>query len=214
MKPNPNYRGKWYAPMIDNPDYKGEWAPRLIPNPGYFEDNEPVKSLEKIVSRFVSDVLRVLNSFVQGGVGIELWTMTEDILFDNLYVGHSPEDAKKLAEQTFEVKKKIEQEANKAQQAAEEEEEKGTVTSLKDDPVGFVRGKVLEFIELAKIDPMFAARVMPEVAGGLGLVALFFVGALFSLLFGGSSSKPSAVSLHSFSCQFVLTSPPPAIQED
>jgi hypothetical protein len=52
MKPNPAYRGKWYAPMIDNPDYKGEWAPRKISNPNYFEDNDPVKSLEKIVSSF------------------------------------------------------------------------------------------------------------------------------------------------------------------
>ena len=39
--------------MIDNPEYKGEWAPRKIANPGYFEDNTPVKSLEKIVRRFV-----------------------------------------------------------------------------------------------------------------------------------------------------------------
>lgn len=48
-KPNPLYKGKWYAPMIDNPDYKGEWAPRKIPNPDYFEDLTPVKSLNKIV---------------------------------------------------------------------------------------------------------------------------------------------------------------------
>ncbi len=48
-KPNPNYKGKWYAAMIDNPDYKGEWAPRKIENPGYFEDLTPVKNLIKIV---------------------------------------------------------------------------------------------------------------------------------------------------------------------
>ncbi|KAF6748416.1 Calreticulin family-domain-containing protein [Ephemerocybe angulata] len=72
------------APLIDNPAYKGEWAPRKIPNPAFFEDKAPVKSLPKI-----------------GGVGIELWTMTEDILFDNIYVGHSVEDAKKLAAETF-----------------------------------------------------------------------------------------------------------------
>lgn len=30
--------------------------------------------------------------------------MTEDIFFDDLYIGHSVEDAQKLAEQTFEVK--------------------------------------------------------------------------------------------------------------
>ena len=48
-KPNPLYKGKWYAPMIENPEYKGEWAPRKIPNPDYFEDLTPVKSLNKIV---------------------------------------------------------------------------------------------------------------------------------------------------------------------
>ena len=61
MKPNPLYRGKWYPPMIDNPEYKGEWAPRTIPNPNYFEDNEPVKSLEKIVSHSILDIIPVLN---------------------------------------------------------------------------------------------------------------------------------------------------------
>jgi hypothetical protein len=51
-KANPKYKGKWYAPMIDNPAYKGPWSPRKIPNPNYFEDNEPVKSLNKIVRSF------------------------------------------------------------------------------------------------------------------------------------------------------------------
>jgi hypothetical protein len=176
MKPNPAYRGKWYAPTIDNPEYKGEWAPRKIDNPGYFEDNEPVKSLEKI-----------------GGVGIELWTMTEDILFDNLYIGQSLQDAKKLAEETFEVKKKIEEDAKKAEQKAEAEEAGEVETIFTQDPVGYVREKVFEFVELAKIDPVFAVKVKPEVASALGLVVLFFVGAIISLVSGGSP-KPSAPS--------------------
>jgi hypothetical protein len=50
FKANPDYKGKWYAPMIDNPAYKGEWAPKKIPNPDFFEDKSPVKSLAKIVS--------------------------------------------------------------------------------------------------------------------------------------------------------------------
>ncbi len=48
-KPNPLYKGKWFAAMIDNPAYKGDWAPRKISNPDYFEDLTPVKSLNKIV---------------------------------------------------------------------------------------------------------------------------------------------------------------------
>ena len=102
--------------------------------------------------------------------------MTEDNLFDNLYIGHSLEDAQKVEEK------------------AEAEEAGDFQTIFKNDPVGFVREKVLEFVEIAEIDFVFAARAMPEVAAGLGPVALFFAGALFSLLVGESSSKPSAVS--------------------
>ena len=129
--------------------------------------------------------------------------MTEDILFDNLYIGHSVEDAQKLAEQTFEVKKKIEEDVKKVEEKAEAEEAGDFQTIFKDDPVGFVREKVLEFVEIAKIDFVFAAKAMPEVAAGLGLVALFFVGALFSLLFGSSSKPaPSAVSFDFSPCQY------------
>lgn len=55
-------QGKWTVPRIPNPDYKGPWAPRKIANPAFFEDLHP------------SDFTKI------GGVGIELWTMTEDIL--------------------------------------------------------------------------------------------------------------------------------------
>jgi hypothetical protein len=121
--------------------------------------------------------------------------MTEDILFDNLYIGHSVEDAKKLAGETYEIKKKIEGAAKEAEDKAEAEEAGDIQTIFKNDPVGFIREKVFEFIELAKVDPVFAAKAKPEVAAGLGFVALFFIGALFSFISGGSSSKPAAVSL-------------------
>jgi hypothetical protein len=41
MIKNPEYKGKWSAPLIDNPAYKGPWAPRKIANPGYYEDKTP-----------------------------------------------------------------------------------------------------------------------------------------------------------------------------
>ena len=41
MKKNPDYKGKWSAPLIDNPAYKGVWAPRKIKNPDFFEDKTP-----------------------------------------------------------------------------------------------------------------------------------------------------------------------------
>uniref|UniRef100_A0A914UUV6 Calnexin n=1 Tax=Plectus sambesii TaxID=2011161 RepID=A0A914UUV6_9BILA len=61
---NPAYKGKWKAPKITNPNFKGHWSPRRIDNPHYFEP-EPYK-MTPITA-----------------VGIELWTMSEGILFDN-----------------------------------------------------------------------------------------------------------------------------------
>ena len=43
-----------------------------------------------------------------GGLGFEIWTMQGDIMFDNIYIGHSVADAEKLAQETFAKKKKSE----------------------------------------------------------------------------------------------------------
>ncbi|KAG8219394.1 Calreticulin family-domain-containing protein [Butyriboletus roseoflavus] len=171
FKANPKYKGKWYAPMIDNPAYKGEWAPRKIPNPGYFEDLEPVKHLNKI-----------------GGVGIELWTMTEDILFDNIYVGHSIGDAKALREETWGVKHALEA-ASKATPDVEESE----IPEFAVDPAGFVRAKIGVFLEDARENPIGAVTSHPETAAGLlGVLVTFFIllGGLFGLV--GAGQKPIA----------------------
>ncbi|KAJ3930798.1 MAG: Calreticulin family-domain-containing protein [Lentinula lateritia] len=169
MKANPAYKGKWYAPMIDNPAYKGEWAPRKIANPDFFEDLTPVRSLSKI-----------------GGVGIELWTMTEDILFDNIYVGHSTDDAKALATETFDIKKSLEK-AKKATDDDEDEEEE----SFREDPIGFIRSKIFTFIDLLKLDPLLAFKTHPET--GVALVtALLTLFGMFGVVTGvvGSQQKP------------------------
>ncbi|KAJ8105826.1 hypothetical protein OPT61_g9947 [Boeremia exigua] len=105
MIKNPAYKGKWSAPFIDNPAYKGVWAPRKIANPNFFEDKTPA-NFEPI-----------------GAVGIELWSMQNEILFDNIYIGHSIEDAKKLEEETFVPKK-----------AAEKAEEEANAPKPKDSP--------------------------------------------------------------------------------
>jgi calnexin len=66
MVDNPLFKGKWHAPLINNPNYKGKWKPRKIPNPDYFFDPEPFK----------------MTSI--GGVGIELWSMSSELYFDNM----------------------------------------------------------------------------------------------------------------------------------
>ncbi|KAI1234112.1 hypothetical protein IHE44_0003825 [Lamprotornis superbus] len=68
MIDNPNYKGKWKPPMIDNVNYQGIWKPRKIPNPDFFEDLEPFK----------------MTPF--SAVGLELWSMTSDIFFDNFII--------------------------------------------------------------------------------------------------------------------------------
>ena len=172
FKANPAYKGKWYAPMIDNPAYKGEWAPSKIPNPNYFEDNTPVKSLIPI-----------------GGVGIELWSMTEDILFDNIYVGHSVEDARKLAEETSFVKKGVEEAAEAAEKEATKEEEEKAEPVFAADPVEFIRVKVFKFLDLAKVDPVLALKTHPETGAGLALAVVTLFGML-GVLLGGAQQKP------------------------
>ncbi|KAJ5082730.1 Calnexin [Penicillium argentinense] len=173
MKKNPDYKGKWSAPLIDNPAYKGPWAPRKIANPAYFEDKTPA-NLEPM-----------------GAIGFEIWTMQNDILFDNIYVGHSVEDAEALRKETFDVKYPIEEaEEEAAKPKADSKPAEGPTVSFQEDPVTFVRQKVDFFVTLAKEDPINAVKTVPEVAGGLITVLLtsilIIVGAI-----GSSSPAPA-----------------------
>lgn len=81
--PNPAYKGKWSPPMIDNPKYKGEWKPKKIPNPHYFY-SEVIHNFDRI-----------------GALGIEIWTMTEGILFDNFIVSYNKAEADEFASLTW-----------------------------------------------------------------------------------------------------------------
>ncbi|KAJ5638005.1 Calnexin [Penicillium lividum] len=172
MKKNPEYKGMWSAPLIDNPKYKGPWAPRKIANPAYFEDKTP-SNLEPM-----------------GAIGFEIWTMQNDILFDNIYIGHSVEDAEKLRQETFDVKVAIEEAEEKASQPEPEAPAPGLTTTFQEDPVNFVRQKVNQFVHLAKEDPIHAVKTAPEVAGGL--VALLLTSILIIVGAIGSSSPAPA----------------------
>lgn len=100
-KVNPEYKGKWKAPMVDNPAYIGEWKPKKIPNPEYFK-------LEK-------EVLLPVRA-----VGLELWTMDQGVVFDNLWLGKDVEAAAAYAALTFEKKKVTEEEDEKKEKEAAE----------------------------------------------------------------------------------------------
>ncbi|KAG5681532.1 hypothetical protein PVAND_010956 [Polypedilum vanderplanki] len=89
MIANPEYKGKWRAPLIDNPNYQGKWSPRKIPNPDFFEDNDPFTRITTI-----------------SAVGIELWSMSNDILFDNIVVTDDETHAYEWAQHTYDLKRK------------------------------------------------------------------------------------------------------------
>jgi hypothetical protein len=88
---NPEYKGKWHAPKIDNPEYVGIWTAKQIANPDYFYDETPYL-LPKIDS-----------------VGIDIWTMSGGMLFDNIAFAKDAAKAQLFAEQTFQVRQKMEE---------------------------------------------------------------------------------------------------------
>ena len=87
---NPKYRGKWKPSMISNPNYKGKWAPRKIPNPEYFEDSDPYSNLYSI-----------------DAAAFELWTISDNIAFDNVLITNDVDVANYVLDQTFQIKKDL-----------------------------------------------------------------------------------------------------------
>jgi hypothetical protein len=114
--------------------------------------------------------------------------MTEDILFDNIYIGHSIDDAKALAAETFKIKKALEEAAAKVDDKDDDEAE---IPTFNQDPIGFIRHRVFTFIDLAKLDPVLAVKAHPETAAGLAgavFTLVGMVGALIALI--GGQQKP------------------------
>ncbi|XP_075995052.1 calnexin [Genypterus blacodes] len=87
---NPNHKGKWKPPMIDNPNYQGVWKPRKVPNPSFFEDLHPFR----------------MSSF--SAVGLELWSMTAEIFFDNFFITNDRNTADRWATDGWALKKAAE----------------------------------------------------------------------------------------------------------
>jgi calnexin len=104
MIENPEYKGKWKAPMIANPAYQGKWEPRKIANPDYFEEKNPFSKLTTFEN-----------------VGLELWSMTDNIYFDNFLITDDETTANEFAQETWEVKRNLElAKAESAKSAAQE----------------------------------------------------------------------------------------------
>lgn len=127
-------------------------------------------------------------------IGFEIWTMQNDILFDNIYLGHSVEDAEKFGNETYTVKRAIEK-AEEDATAPSKDDENDPFAGLrfKDDPVAYIRDKVDLFVSIAKNDPVEAIKFVPEVAGAIGMLAVTVVILLFGMIGGGgggAAAKP------------------------
>ena len=121
--------------------------------------------------------------------------MQKDILFDNIYVGHSIADAEALKAATYDIKSPVE-EAERAATKPKEPERPKSPLDLKfmDDPVKFVREKFDLFVAIARRDPLEAVRVVPEAAGGIGAVVATVLILLVSVftMGGGGARVPDA----------------------
>lgn len=178
MKSNPDYKGKWYAPMIDNPNYKGIWKPQQIPNPEYFELEKP--DLEPIAA-----------------IGIEIWTMQDGILFDNILITHDEKVAEEYRKNTWKAK------------FSNEKEEEDVDSPLPGELSGFqkkifdVLYKVanipfLDAYKLKIIDLIEQGEKKPNLTIGI-LVAVLVVllTTIYKLLFGGKKQPVQKVELKS-----------------
>jgi calnexin len=67
---NPDYKGPWKPPKIENPKYRGPFRPRQIQNPFFYEDKHP-HNFEGIV-----------------GVGFELWMVSYNVAYGNVFIGN------------------------------------------------------------------------------------------------------------------------------
>lgn len=115
--------------------------------------------------------------------------MQNDILFDNIYIGHSEADAEALKKETFDLKitaEKAEEEASKPKTPDTPKSPSDLV--FKDDPVLYIKEKTNLFIEIAKRDPVEAIKFVPEVAGGIGVIAVTVIALLVSTLVGGGAA--------------------------
>ncbi|XP_021761281.1 calnexin homolog [Chenopodium quinoa] len=175
MKANPAYKGKWHAPLIDNPNYKGIWKPQEIPNPNYFELDTP--NFEPIAA-----------------IGIEIWTMQDGILFDNILIAEDEKTAESYRQTQWKPKFDAEKEKQKAEEAAAQPDAISGIQKKVFDllykvaDVPFLepyQSKIHELIEKAETKPNITIGVLAS-------IAVVFVSILLKLLFGGK--KPAAVN--------------------
>ncbi|KAM5571480.1 hypothetical protein ABKV19_011859 [Rosa sericea] len=149
--------------------------PEEIPNPSYFELEKP--NFEPIAA-----------------IGIEIWTMQDGILFDNILITKDEKVAHSYRETQWKPKFEVEKEKEKAEEDVPSSEgllanvQKKTFELLyKVADVPFLaayKSKIIDLIEKAEEQPNITLGV-------IGSIAVIILTALFMFLFGGK--KPAKV---------------------
>lgn len=111
--------------------------------------------------------------------------MQDGILVDNIYVGSSEKDAADFAALTFDVKKPIEEAAEKASkpksEALDEEDDEDdgkdfSIPKFLANPAPYARTKVTKFIQRAAQDPVAAFKSQPQTGAVVGGFAATLIG--------------------------------------
>lgn len=120
--------------------------------------------------------------------------MQNNILFDNIYIGHSIEDAEKLKTETYDIKRPIEDAEDQASKPKPSDPPKSP-SDLKflDDPVLYVREKLELFLTIAKDNPIEAIKFVPEVAGGAGILVVTIIAIVIGSLGSKRATPPPIV---------------------
>merc|ERR1712013_873570 len=99
------YKGEWIAKRISNPAYKGFWEAKKIANPEY-EDDDAVYKYDDF-----------------GFVGIDLWQVKANTIFDNIIITDDVAEADAFAAK-WKSLSKVEKEQKEKADAAKASEDK------------------------------------------------------------------------------------------
>jgi len=114
MKDNPDYKGDWSVKRISNPAYKGYWEAKKIANPEY-EDDDSVYKFDDF-----------------GFVGIDLWQVKSNTIFDNIIITDDLAEADAFAAK-WTALSKAEKDLKAKEDAAKAEEDKKNNDEPDDD---------------------------------------------------------------------------------
>ncbi|XP_012088679.1 calnexin homolog isoform X2 [Jatropha curcas] len=172
MKRNPAYKGKWHAPQIDNPNYKGIWKPQQIPNPAYFELEKP--NFEPITA-----------------IGIEIWTMQDNILFDNILIATDEKVASKYRERTWKPKFEVEKKAAGGGLSSLQNKVFDLLYKIGDIPfLVAYKPKIIDIVDQAEKQPNITIGILVS-------IAVIVLTAFFRILFGGKKTVVNATEARS-----------------